>query len=62
MKYTKPYRMLKMRQRVERVEEIGKAVVSACVDKTKVRNGGMEHIQSDIDLRTDVIMFLGVKA
>ena len=59
MKYTKPYRMLKMRQRVERVEEIGKAVVSACVDKTKVRNGGMEHIRSDIDLRTDVIMFLG---
>lgn len=51
--------MLKMHQRVERVEEIGKAVVSACVDKTKVRNGGMEHIRYDIDLRTDVIIFLG---
>ena len=59
MKYTKPYRMLKMRQRVERVKEIGKVVVSACIDKTKVRNGGLEYIRSDVDLRTDVIIFLG---
>ena len=57
--YYKSYRDLKLRQRVERVEEIGKNVVSACVDKEKVREGGLDYICSDDDLRTDVQMFLG---
>ena len=57
--YQKSYRDIKMRQRVERVEEIGKYVVSACIEKEKVRKDGLEYIRSDNDLRTDVQMFLG---
>ena len=48
-----------MRQRVERVEEVAKNVLSACIDKQQVRKGGSDYIISDIDLRTDVYTFLG---
>ena len=56
--YRQAYRDLKLRQRVERVEEIGKQVVSACIDKKKVREGGLDYIVSDDNLRTDVQTFL----
>ena len=56
--YRQAYRDLKLRQHVERVEEIGKQVVSACIDKKKVREGGLDYILSDDNLRTDVQTFL----
>ena len=56
--YRQAYRDLKLRQRVERVEEIGKKIVSACIDKKKVREGGLDYIVSDDNLRTDVQTFL----
>ena len=58
-KYRFPYRELKMRSRVRRVDEIAKNIISACVKKSELREKGYDYIQSDEELRSDVSMVLG---
>ena len=58
-KYRFPYRELKMRSRVCRVDEIAKNVISACVKKSELIEKGFDYIQSDEELRSDVSMVLG---
>ena len=48
-----------MRQRVERVEELAKDIVAACVDKKKIEMEGCKYLHEDRELHTDVLMILG---
>ena len=56
--YYKPYRNISMRRRFDRVDEIAKNVVAACVSRENLEKGRTSYLRNDVDLRTDVLMIL----
>ena len=44
---------------MERVEEIAKEVVAACVDSNKLEMEGCKYLYKNEELHTDVLMILG---
>ena len=57
--YRRSYRNLKNRQRNERVEEIAKNVMSACINREDAVKNGENYLKNNKDLQIDVLTFLG---
>ena len=53
--YKYPYSRLKQRQRIERVDEITKRIISMCVDRSQLSNKGFEYLDGNIELSHQVL-------
>ena len=58
-KYRRNYRELAQRQRVERVEQLAKDVLSACVNQKEAKDAGRTYLKDNKELQMDVLTFLG---
>ena len=58
-KYRRNYRELGNRQRVERVEQLAKDVMSACINQNAARQSGENFLKNNAELQMDVLTFLG---
>ena len=47
------------RQRVERVEQLVKDVLSACVNQKEAKDAGRTYLKNNKELQMDVLKFLG---
>ena len=57
--YRRGYRHLKIRQRVERVEEVAKSVMSACIVREKALQNSQDYFLNNEELQVDVMTFVG---
>ena len=58
-KYRRSYRELGDRQRVERVEQLAKNVMSACINQKGARDSDEQFIKNNEELQMDILTFLG---
>jgi hypothetical protein len=58
VKYKCSYRKLVMRERVQRVDEVSKLVLAACIDKVQLKSDRKSYLQGNEELAIDTVSFL----
>ena len=60
--YKFPFRRLKWRQRIERIDDVAKRIIAMCVDSAELSVGGLEYLNGNLDLSHDILNIVhGIK-
>ena len=60
--FHKPFQKLKLRKRVERIDDIASLIIANCIDKTKVSKNGLGYILGNEEFAHDVLnVFNGIR-
>ena len=53
--YKFPFRRLKWRQRMERIDDIAKRIIAMCVESSELAVGGLDYLNGNLNLSHDVL-------
>ena len=54
-KFHKPFRKLKWRKRLERIDEVATKIISCCIDKSEVTKNGIDYIVGNVEFAHEVL-------